>query len=332
MFWAVIPVHAQEDLKLEIVYPEKHANINAYSTFFVGNTTPGARLRINNERVNVYPNGGFVHVIDLNPGTNVVNVQTTLGEMTKKSAYTLYTPEYEKTLPEYPLLINKESVIPNESIIYKEGDLIQVSFKGSTGHKAYFSIGKKRKNIPMIEQPPKYIKTKPVYGKSSISSYSPVKGIYKGSYRIKPKDVFNSDPLVIKLVSERKTVSYEVPITISTIPLDNPPIIASIITDYSVIRTSPNKSRLTPLSSMPGIKTNYYIFQRIVRINFRRLPKFKNQGIIIFIIILISPKLPGISLNIYFYGILGFLRPFHFFYEFVFIFIRKQVYIRLNSK
>ncbi len=246
-FFVIIPALAEESLNLELVYPEKDAKIEAYSTFFVGNTNPEARLRINNERVKVYPNGGFVHVVDLNPGTNIVNVVATANGVSKTITAKIYTPKYETTLPKLPLKIDISSITPKDSIIYKTGDLIQVSFKGSTGNKAYFSIGNKRKNIPMIEQPPKYIKRKPIYGSSTISSFAPVKGIYKGTYRIKEKDIFANEPILVKLVSDRNKVDYKTSSYVLTISPDAPPAVAKVNTDYATVRTYPGKSRLTPL-------------------------------------------------------------------------------------
>ena len=246
-FFTLIPAYAQESLNLQIVYPKDNANINAYSTFFIGNTTPGAKLKINNERVKVYPNGGFVHVINLNPGTNVINISSALGETIKKMTRTIYTPQYEVTIPQSPLKIKIDSITPQENVVYKAGDLLQVSFKGSTGNKAYFSIGNKRKNIPMAEQSPKYIRQEPVYGSSVISSVNPVKGIYKGTYRIKSHDKFSNEPLIVKLVSNRNKVDYKTKTIISTVFPDSPPTIARIKTDYATVRNYPGKSRLTPL-------------------------------------------------------------------------------------
>ncbi len=246
-FLLIIPAHAQEKLNIELVYPEKDAQIQAHSTFFVGNTHPEAKLRINNERVKVYPNGGFVHVVGLNPGTNVINLKATLGKITETLTTTVYTPKYEVTIPKLPLKIDIKSIKPAENLVYRSGDIIQVSFKGSTDNKAYFSIGNKRKNIPMIEQPPKYIKQEPVYGASIKTSSTPVKGIYKGTYRITAKDNLQNEPLIVKLVSDRNKVDYKTRVVISTISPDTPPVIAKVIADYAVVRTYPGKSRLTPL-------------------------------------------------------------------------------------
>lgn len=242
IFIAVKPAHA-----LEVIYPKDGDHINAYSTFFVGNTECASCLKINNQRVKVYDNGAFVHVVELKPGENTITLHSYSDSNSKKLVYTIFTPENEKTIPQQPLLINQKSVQPTESVIYKPGDLLQVSFKGSTGNKAYFSIGKKRKNIPMMEQPPKYITTAPVYGKASRRSTAPVKGIYKGTYRIQQKDDFNNENVNIKLVSHKDRINYELPITVSTISQDSPPQIAMITTHNAVIRTYPGKSRLTPL-------------------------------------------------------------------------------------
>ncbi|HSA07426.1 MAG TPA: N-acetylmuramoyl-L-alanine amidase [Candidatus Gastranaerophilales bacterium] len=246
-FFGLMSANAENKLKLEIVYPENNANINAYSTFFVGNTTPKANLKINNQKVTVYPNGGFVHVINLSPGANTVNIKSTLENLTQAKSITINTPLHETTIPQSPLKIDTISIQPNKNVVYKTGDLLQVNFKGSTGNKAYFSIGNLRKNIPMIEEPPKFIKTEPVFGSSTITSSTPIKGIYKGSYRIQSKDKFNSEPLIIKLVSENSKADFRAPVAISTIASDSPPIIAKVTTDYATIRTSPDTSRLTPL-------------------------------------------------------------------------------------
>ncbi len=246
-FCLLNPVFAQEQLKLEVIYPKDNAEINAYSTFFVGNTHPNADLSINNENVKVYPNGAFVHVINLNSGVNDINLRSVYKDQIKNLMYKIQTPKYETTIPNSPLLIDTNSIQPNQSIIYKEGDLLQVSFKGSTGNRAYFSIGNKRKNIPMTEQPARYTRKLPIYGSTVKSSITPVKGIYNGTYRITAQDEFNNEPLIVKLISKNNKINHKTSITLSAIPANSPPIIAKVANDYAVVRTFPGKSRLTPL-------------------------------------------------------------------------------------
>lgn len=232
---------------LEIVYPKDNAQINAYSTFFHGNVKESSKLIINNEKVNVHPDGVFVHVVKLKPGENKINLTSIYENDIEEETYTIYAPENIKTIPQYPLKINETSAQPKESVVYRAGDILQISFMGSTGNKAYFSIGKKRKNIPMYEQRPKYIRTEPVYGKAATSSAVPVKGIYKGTYRIQAGDVFSNEPIKVQLVSGRDNKSYTLPITVSTIPAEHPPIIALVKNNFAIVRTHPGKSRLTPL-------------------------------------------------------------------------------------
>lgn len=56
---------------LEIVYPKTNpTNVNASSTFFIGSTTPGDVLKINDKEVKVSPSGAFAQVVSLNYGAN----------------------------------------------------------------------------------------------------------------------------------------------------------------------------------------------------------------------------------------------------------------------
>ncbi len=242
------PVIAQENLKLEVIYPkETNISTNTSSIFFIGHTNPNASLKINNKQVKVYKNGAFVEILKLDRGQNQINLVSSLDKIEKNLLYTVAVPDYDTTTPKFPLKFEHETIFPNNKILYKTGDVLHVSFKGSTGHKAYFSIGKQRKNIPMIEQPAKYIKTKPVYGKSTISSQIPIKGIYKGSYRIQAKDKFLKEPIVLKLVTNRKSITTKTGASLSTLFSYKFPIIAEITQNNAVIRVAPNKSRLTPL-------------------------------------------------------------------------------------
>lgn len=63
---------------LNIVYPKTNpAKINSASTFFIGSTNPGDKLKINDIEVNVAPNGAFAQVVQLNVGANVFKIVAT---------------------------------------------------------------------------------------------------------------------------------------------------------------------------------------------------------------------------------------------------------------
>lgn len=62
---------------LQIVYPKSlNTEVSANSTFFIGNTTPGSKLTINNKEVKVFENGSFVEVIPLSDGENRIEINS----------------------------------------------------------------------------------------------------------------------------------------------------------------------------------------------------------------------------------------------------------------
>lgn len=62
---------------LEIIYPKsQNIQVCAGSTFFVGNTSPDAKLKINDKDVKVYENGSFVEVVPLKDGINTVKINS----------------------------------------------------------------------------------------------------------------------------------------------------------------------------------------------------------------------------------------------------------------
>lgn len=265
IFVTFLSAQGQEDLKLDIVYPKNNMTINAPSTFFVGNTDPKASLKINEENVKVFPNGGFTQVVKLQSGQNIIEVKSSLNNREKKLTYTLNVPKHEKTIPGSKLEIDPSSIKPDSSLLIKKGDEINVSFKGSTGNKASFSIGN-IKDIPMIEKPGEYTKTESVFGKIFNTSKEPVKGIYTGSYIVQETDSFKNLPILIKLSASNNSITRITTAKITTMNNVSTPIVAEIKKDNTTVRTAPNKSRLTPL--LEGTKINitgkigdYYRFE-----------------------------------------------------------------------
>ncbi|MBR1908269.1 N-acetylmuramoyl-L-alanine amidase [bacterium] len=60
---------------LDIVYPTAYnVNINAPSTFFVGNTNPDESLTINGNKIDVHQSGAFAQKVPLNIGKNVFTI------------------------------------------------------------------------------------------------------------------------------------------------------------------------------------------------------------------------------------------------------------------
>jgi N-acetylmuramoyl-L-alanine amidase len=253
IFVTFLSAQGQEDLKLDIVYPKNNMTINAPSTFFVGNTDPNAKLKINGKNVKVYTNGGFTQVVNLKRGENKIELESFLNNREKKLVYTLNVPEFEKTISGSKLDIDISSIKPDSNSLIKPGDEICVKFKGTTGYKAAFSIGN-TKDIPMIEMPAKYTETESVFGKIFKTSKEPVKGIYKGSYIVQNSDNFKNLPVIVKLSSGKNNISRITNAKVTTFNNVSTPIVAEVRKDNATVRTAPDKSRLTPL--LQGTKLN----------------------------------------------------------------------------
>ena len=63
--------------EIEIIYPHKDQKIGAIdSTFILGNVTTGSKLYINNHRIPVHPEGGFLAFLPIHEGylcTHTIN-------------------------------------------------------------------------------------------------------------------------------------------------------------------------------------------------------------------------------------------------------------------
>ena len=92
---------------LDIVYPEKkEIDINAKSTFIIGNVNPHSELTINSEKVKIWQDGIFVHVVPLEYGKNKIEITENNDEKTETEIFNITR--------------NKQSENKTESIQYTE--------------------------------------------------------------------------------------------------------------------------------------------------------------------------------------------------------------------
>ena len=243
------PVFAKENLNLKIVYPQNNAKINADSTFFIGDTDPNAELTINKKKVKIYPNGGFVSVVNLRNGKNVFNIKVKNKSDRNQKQYILYAPEKSKVFSKIPQKIDAASIKPDKNLSLMSGDVTTVEFKGSRSNAASFKIGNSSE-IPMIE---------------TIKGRKPT-GIYRGSYRIKEEDNFKDSKITVQLSSDYKTISDTAQGCLTKLANESIPVVAEIVKNNAIVRTSPDKSRLTPLPvgvrlNITGIEGDVYRFR-----------------------------------------------------------------------
>lgn len=218
-----------EPKDVSIIYPCSNAKIKAGSTFIVGCTDPRSKLYINNEEATIYPSGSFVKVVPLKYGENNFLLTTKLGETKKTTKYKIYRTKKLKSLSKYPMQILNETITPKSALFYNIDDIIPVSFQGSTGHYAYFKIGKK--TIPMRE-----------LSKTEAGT----NGIYKGFYKILPDDNFRNEKITVFLDNGQTKIAKTAHGSLSVVPKDNFALVRCL-NEKNVIRETPNGDRLSPL-------------------------------------------------------------------------------------
>lgn len=112
---------------LQVVYPKSpNTEISASSTFFIGNTTPGSDLTINNKPVKVFENGSFVEVVPLQDGFNRIIIDSK--KVTQKSIQIeKQSATHSETVKEtehdtFTYIIKK---VPKSSLTLPEAELIE---------------------------------------------------------------------------------------------------------------------------------------------------------------------------------------------------------------
>ena len=205
---------------LEVFYPKSNSvTIDAQSTFLIGHTNFGSILTINNETVDVLPNGSFATDVKLKEGENKFQLISNYNNEQKTLDYVVIKPPKKRAYPHLSLIINEKSLTPNQDMWLKEGDELVVEFDGSKWHKAEMSI--QGKTIPMSE----------------------FWGHYTGRYKIAKEDKFDNLQVSVSLNSGNAQIVAKTKGLISTKTTQN----GQIIKAEATIREKPDGTRLTPL-------------------------------------------------------------------------------------
>jgi N-acetylmuramoyl-L-alanine amidase len=125
----------------------------------------------------VYPSGAFVGLLRLEQGENrftLTAMDSPKVIMTKEFLVVRKPPL--KSTPRDTLAIDSVLVEPSQDLWLNEGDLLRVQIKGTPGCRATFLDG-----MPMNETPP--------------SDPNGLQGIYRGAYRVRAGDVWESVPV-----------------------------------------------------------------------------------------------------------------------------------------
>ncbi|MEO8167016.1 MAG: N-acetylmuramoyl-L-alanine amidase [bacterium] len=162
-----------------LVVPEKDTVETPTSTYRLSaSTAPDSKVFVNGKSYKVYPSGAFCGKLTLAVGANpfIITSSDPSGAIVSRSFLINRSKPMEAT-PTDTLRIEDTMMQPYQDMWVKEGDILEVQFKGTPGGKASFMNG-----IPMKER----------QGKG-------IAGIYRGTYKVKSSDTLLSQPIVFKL-------------------------------------------------------------------------------------------------------------------------------------
>ncbi|MFH0991631.1 MAG: N-acetylmuramoyl-L-alanine amidase [bacterium] len=165
---------------LRIIVPEKDTVRTGAPRYRVSaSTTPTAKAFINEKEVKVYASGAFAGFPQIGTGASTIRltVISAAGDSLTKE-FIFVRPEAGKSIPRDPVTINAGSVSPSQDLWLGKDDILEVSFKGSAGYDASFSIDGVESGIPMKEQS---------------------EGMYIGRYQMKETDEAKEVPIKVRL-------------------------------------------------------------------------------------------------------------------------------------
>ncbi|MFA5975347.1 MAG: N-acetylmuramoyl-L-alanine amidase [Elusimicrobiota bacterium] len=177
---------------LTIVHPTEGQRLPLLSQIFAfGAVVPGSTLTINGSTINVHSSGGYLAMVPVSTGDFVLSaeVKSPAGDSAKLDRRIYVAPGFIAS-PLSPLTIEKGSVSPFDDAWLMAGDSVRVSFQGSSGASAEFSIEGVARKIPMME-----------VGVSSAGR----RGIYEGLYTIQPEDKVHRASIEVTLKRRRIT-------------------------------------------------------------------------------------------------------------------------------
>ena len=199
------PVFLDAQTTLDVVYPKEGQLVTATdSTFIFGSVHgPNVRLTIQDTSIPVSPAGTFLAYVPVSRGEFSFVLKAISDLDTVTTARNVVIPLLPAQIAFDTLAIDTTTLQPDRDLELLAGDLVRVSFVGTPGMKARFSVPGLVDNAPMIEAaelPPAYWGEavfgvgEPIY--SSVSS-----GYYQGIFAVPPGLTLSENQVEFELLS-----------------------------------------------------------------------------------------------------------------------------------
>lgn len=193
-----------------VIYPKAGQTIGAVdSTFILGHVPPRAGdysyvLRINDEQVEVHPGGGFLAFLPIAPGEFTFHLSAILTDKDRQPYQARIKRGAIENPPPYPEILSDSLTVsvpqpwpqpgydslviletgqsPSQDLVMAQGDRLVVSFRGTPGCRAWFSLDSIIDSVAMVETEPAVQPYwgEAVFGSSAVPDSLLVRGIYTG--------------------------------------------------------------------------------------------------------------------------------------------------------
>jgi N-acetylmuramoyl-L-alanine amidase len=167
---------------IKVIYPRGGAHIGAAdSTFVFGSVTPGSKLIINDELIDVYKNGAFIAFLPLQPGPFDFILRAINDDDTTFYIRTVLVPTPRESFGYDALSITdwKDSA---SNMVLADGDMLPIEFQGTPSCLVWCSIPGYDDSIPMTEMPPRVQSYwgETVFGVGAVPESLKINGYYGG--------------------------------------------------------------------------------------------------------------------------------------------------------
>ncbi len=188
--------------QIDLVYPPEGAEIGPVAwSFILGSVTPGSQLSVNGRKTEVYKTGAFLAYIPFDPGEFTIQLSAIDASGIATLERRVSVALGKRTIRPDSLCILHGSLDPNYKLSLPAGERLYVSFQGTPGCKASFSVGR-ASGWPMTEQ---NVAIEPddkilAFSDSAAADTTVVPGFYGGSCLLTGEEGWENQRVYLYLV------------------------------------------------------------------------------------------------------------------------------------
>jgi N-acetylmuramoyl-L-alanine amidase len=225
---AAFPAVERSTAPITVVYPPEGASLGGGEGEFVMGSVSDAKapFTINGASVPVHPGGAYLAWVGIKPGTFTIHCELGLKEGAVGYTRTVFVAPPLSPLPEKPVAIDKDSILPKADLELRSGDWLIVRLKASPGSKITYRLPKKPWQ-PMAE-------------------INPALGLFEGTYQVQPGDEMPASQIEFQAGAGWSAISAKSPGKVAFVT--GAPQIAVVrgSGNFARLKTGPGEGELFP--------------------------------------------------------------------------------------